>query len=161
MRARSRRRREGGRRTGAALVAALALLALASALLAGSFAASMAAARATRSASSATQAQGAAHGAVASVLGDWGAAESQLAIGASLVRAYPASGSRSRVTGRTRVHRLSAGLYVVSSDLTVGDSARPGARRRARLLVVSAPSDSVNAARTPTSIRRWALSDVY
>ncbi len=151
----------GSGRPGAALVAALALLTLASALLAGAFVSASAAARAVHSARASAMVDGAAQRALAERVSEWDAGEYGLAVGASLDRPFARLEGSPPVRGRTRVHRLTPDRFIVSVDVVAGDSARPGARRRVRLIMQAPPADSAGGRRVPAPIARWSRADLY
>lgn len=172
-------RRRG--RPGFALVVALALLALSAALLVGALAISSAQVRSVRSERAALEAEAGARHALAAALADWGGEFDSLAIGKGFVRELsPSERGTSQggmpVAGRLRVHQLSAGLYAVVVDVSIG-AAPTLARQRLRLLVtrpeLPAAIDSSSATAgdsgtvffhvrgAPTPISRWSVADLY
>ncbi len=150
-----------GARRGAALVAALALLALASALLAGAFLSAIAATRSARAVHGSVVAEGASRAALAECLASWGDRERALAVGETIVRAVRAADAGPNVAGVTEVRRLGAGHFIVSVDVTVGDSLAPTARRRMRVVVREPAGDSTQSRRRPALLGRWSLADLY
>lgn len=157
-------------RRGAALVAALALLALSAALVSGTFAVARAVHFRTRAESARLTAEAAAMRALVLLTAGWGSAEDTLAPGASLERdlaetltAPPDAGPA--VRGRTRISRLTDRGYLVAVDVRIGD-APVLARRRLSLLLVRPPLDSASVARgdplpAPRPVTSWTLADLY
>jgi type II secretory pathway pseudopilin PulG len=155
-------RRTGRRRPGVALVAALALLALAAALLAGSFASAVSFDRATRSAHASVHAEALARRAAAEALTTWQDASDSLAVHAFHDGDSTTSQAFGRTAIRTRVQRISARLYAITTDVRVGEGAVSLAHRRYRLVVErSTTSDSAGARGAPRPIARWAFAGIY
>ena len=130
-------------RRGVVLVAVLALLTLGAALLAGAFAAARASARATRSTRAAIVAHASARRALVEGVSSWSGREDSLNVGASAVRTWRESASvrLDSAETRLRVHRLSATLYLVTTDASVPSSSASIARRRARARAARARTD--------------------
>ena len=111
-------------RTGVALVAALAILALSSALLAGTWNAALVAMRAARSERATLEAGCHATRAIAVFLEHASAPDTTLPIGLSVERDLTSDerGGTNilETTGRLRVERLDAHLYAVAVDVRIG-----------------------------------------
>jgi type II secretory pathway pseudopilin PulG len=158
----SRARVHGRDRPGVALVTALAILAFAAALLAGSFASATALAQAQRSARASVEAEALARRAAAEGFASWSATSESLPVHAYQDRETETSLSFGRTVVRTRIQRISMSLYVITSDVLVGDGASPIAHRRARLLLerpMKVDSGDVSGPLHP--IARWSFSGSF
>jgi hypothetical protein len=186
-------RRVGGptsrRRSGFALVAALALLALSTALLAGALAIATAMARSVRSERATLEVEAHARHALASVLAEWGWEADSLAVGQWVERELSSSErgvatGGSLASGRLRIQRLAPALYAVVVDVRIG-AAPSSARQRVRLLVTrpmipvaldstgrstvdsasASPADTgrvlARVRGAPAPIPRWSAADLY
>jgi hypothetical protein len=152
-------------RRGAALLAALGLLAMGAALLAGSFMAGTAAQRSVESREAALLAGTEVRVAVAEFVSRWSAADDSLGAGAERVIVL---GPRVRGSGavtmttQLRLRRLSPTRYVVVADCQAGLDDAVLARRRVRVILDRARvADSVAAMTAPVPIARWTLADLY
>ena len=164
-RARKRWYGVGRRRTGGALVLAMALLVLSVALLAGSSAAGRSASRAATSLEAATLADAEARAVLAEFMGLWNGADDAMSPGMDLVTTI---GPRQRGMGasaivtRLRLHRLTQTRFSLAVDCQVGpDDAALGRRRLILLLERPLTSDTTAPVAPPTPIRRWSLSDLH
>ena len=156
---------ESRRRSGTAIVAALALVMLAGALLASAASVVSSGARAALSERAALAVEGEARRALATTLERWDATCDSLAIGsaksADLVAASPDSAAGFAIEGRVAIRRLALRLYAITVDARVAGS-QPLARRRIRLLVKrDVPADSTLALPAPHPIVSWPMADLY
>ena len=152
----------GHRRSGVALVSALALLTLATALLAAACASARSLEHGSRSLRATAQADALARRAFAELVVGWDAAADAIAVGGSIDRALVSDDAGVPTTVRARVTRIGGGLYAVVVDARVGAGSSPLAHRRYRLLLQrSAADDSAHTEATPQPIARWSLEDLY
>ena len=152
-------------RSGSAIIAALALLALGAALLAGTFAALRSATRSNQSHAAALVAQSEARIAIAHAASPWSTAFDSLPIGVGVAMALPSrAGGIAGLPVRTslRVDRLTADTYSIAAESEVGPLGSVFARRRMRqLLRRPAITDSSAAPPPPAPIARWSVADIY
>ena len=152
-------------RRGAALLAALGLLALGAALLAGSVVAGTAAQRSVKSREAALLAATEVRVVVAEFMSHWSAVDDSLGVGAerSIVLGPRVRGSAAvTMTTQLRLRRLSPTRYVVVADCQAGLDDAVLARRRVRVILDRARlMDSAATLTAPVPIARWALADLY
>ena len=152
-------------RRGAALLAALGLLALGAALLAGSFVAGTAAQRSVKSREAALLAGTEVRVAIAEFLSRWSAADDSLGVGVerSIVVGPRVRGSAAMtMTTQLHVRRLSPTRFVVAADCQAGLDDAVLARRRVRVILDRPRSaDNVATVAAPAPIPRWTLADLY
>lgn len=152
------------RRSGAALVMALALLALASALLVGASAAARATARASRSSLAGFVADGEARRAAVKWRDAWDNGGSALGVGdmfrAPDERGGGTSASLPWVCHRA-IRRLTARRWLVVAECEVGGDSALLARRRVALLLERDPADTATMAAPPRRVRAWGLADLH
>lgn len=147
-------------RRGAALVAALALLALAGGLMTAAFANSIALARAARTAAAALRADAAPARAFAGLLARWGAAEEAVGVGQTLDLALPPEPviDGLPIGGRAQLRRLAPRRYALSVEVRIGDTAHLIARRRHTLLLERRRGADTSGAPAPTPLLEWPVT---
>lgn len=153
------------RRTGGALLIAVALMALASALLVGATASARSVARAAKSHEASVIADAESRVVIAGILQAWTPADDSLRVGtarAFVVGPRVAGWGGALVVTRIRVQRLSPRHYVVATECQVGPDSAVLARRRMRLVLERAPSsDSTLPFSSPAPLGQWSLSDLF
>ena len=155
------------RRRGAALLAALVLLALSAALATATFSAARAMRRSALITRVRARVEAGVPRAFAEVLAGWNAALDTLVVGGLVQVALPTdSATEAPPLVRTaRVRRATAQLYAVTVDIRAFGPEHPLARRSARLWlerpVAPPPPVGGGAPIPPRFVTPWALSDLY
>jgi hypothetical protein len=151
-------------RRGVALVAVLAVLAIASGLVAGAFLSAAAAARAARATRAVAYADAASHRALAMLAAAQGDGGESLPVGASRELAFPAVAGDSSlpIGGHASLRRLSATVYVLIVDASVGEGRALLARRRYQLLLErTSDGPGTGGAWTLAAIPRWSVVELW